>query len=287
MILLTACGGIGKHHDFNWRFWEREQENANIIDGNQNGNNTDNGNKIEFENISFAEDCWSIVGLVSGEIARGADPADFNYFVGDEKDIPFPTTQNPFQYITVRILGFNHDNLADGSGKAGISIGMIGVLGESHIMNATGTNSGGWNASDMRIQTLPALFEILPSELQAVIKPVVKTSLAGNQSLDIVETHDKLWLLSQEEIIGRFVGTPDISGEGYQYEFWRYAGDHYPMQAPNPLRVKTTWTGMPMLWFLRSSVMFNNSSFSAVSAGGAIDHINASFPRGVSFAFAV
>jgi hypothetical protein len=67
------------------------------------------------EQVSFANSMWADIVAVA---ESGNAPNVFA--VGDTR-----TMNLGFCTATVMILGFNHDELADGSGKAGISIGMM------------------------------------------------------------------------------------------------------------------------------------------------------------------
>jgi hypothetical protein len=81
---------------------------------------------------------WADIAAISeaGEAA--------NYFsVGDEK-----TVEIRAKTYTLQVMGFNHDDLADGSGKAGMTFGLKEIM-TSHNMNSTATNVGGWEGSEM------------------------------------------------------------------------------------------------------------------------------------------
>ena len=53
------------------------------------------------------------------------------------------------QTLEYKIIGINHDDLADGSGKAGLTFEAINaVLGAR--LNPTDTNTGGWEKSELR-----------------------------------------------------------------------------------------------------------------------------------------
>lgn len=58
-------------------------------------------------------------------------------------------------------MDFNHDDLADGSGKAGITFGMKELMADVHNMNSANTNVGSFVGSEMfsylRDTVLPSL----------------------------------------------------------------------------------------------------------------------------------
>ena len=143
-------------------------------------------------------------------------------------------TVNGKRYKAV-ILGFNHDDLADGSGKAGITFGLMECLDKKYPMNETGTNIGGWKNSEMRRFLSEDIFNSLEKDLKAVISSVIKVTNIGGDSFKIEKTTDKLFLFSISEIYrpvvyqrGRGNGC-DVLGwmncslkpEGGQYSYFR------------------------------------------------------------------
>lgn len=87
---------------------------------------------------TFATDSWE---TINNYAEQGL--AEVKYDIGDEKTITLkdPTT-NEEENVTLQILGFNHDDLADGTGKAGMTIGVKNLLKTEHKMNDTNTNLG-------------------------------------------------------------------------------------------------------------------------------------------------
>lgn len=74
--------------------------------------------------------------------------------------------------MTYRIIGINHDDLADGSGKAGLTFWARSVDLES-IFNSTDTNAGGWEASELRAKMNSGeIWNLMPSDFQSKVKSV-------------------------------------------------------------------------------------------------------------------
>lgn len=70
------------------------------------------------------------------------------------------------QTLQYRIVGINHDDLADGSGKAGLTFEATNTALASQKMNATYTNVGGWEKSELRGRLNTGdLWSLLPTEL--------------------------------------------------------------------------------------------------------------------------
>jgi len=176
--------------------------------------------------VSFADCDWETIKTISE-----SGKASSAFKIGDEKQITFSTGEK----ITMVILGFDHDDLSDGSGKAGITLGMKNALATNYMMNASskdydgqsGYNAGGWLNCEMRNNTMPLLLSYLPEEVRAVIKTVKKKTSKGCMSSDMLETDDKLFLFSQEEVMGTHMYTTQyqnsFAGEGTQYDYFKGA----------------------------------------------------------------
>lgn len=124
-----------------------------------------------------------------------------------------------------RIIGFGHDDLADGSGKAAISWDMVKVYKEEWAMNDEYTNAGGWDKCKMNQRMNSELLSQCSDELQAIIKPVIKLTSAGSRSGEIIKSICKLWLKSEKELYGRCLYS--APGEGSWYEYYRQEGVPY------------------------------------------------------------
>lgn len=138
------------------------------------------------------------------------------YFsIGDEKEIELYTGER----VTAVILGFCHDNLADGTGKTGITLGLKTNLDGEFEMNSTNTNKGGWKESKMRNEYMQRIFKLLPLELKKNIVEIKKLTSVGGGSDDIEETIDKLFLFSEVECTGD--SEYSAKGEGEQYQYFK------------------------------------------------------------------
>lgn len=132
--------------------------------------------------------------------------------------------------LEYRIIGINHDDLADGSGKAGLTFLTTSTTISSR-MNATNTNLNGWHRSELR-QKLNSgeIWNLMPSEFQSKVKSVSKlTNNEGgsraHHSASATVTADKLFLLSYSEIVATpYSGWSNylwIDNEGTQYEAFK------------------------------------------------------------------
>ena len=131
--------------------------------------------------------------------------------------------------MTYRIIGINHDDLADGSGKAGLTFLTNSPVIGSRI-NATATNAGGWEQSELRQKMNGGeIWNLMPSDFQSKVKPVRKLTNnvgGGNANKDaaVTATSDRLFLLSYSEIVPTSYWAssyPWTSAEGTQYEAFK------------------------------------------------------------------
>lgn len=186
--------------------------------------------------------------------------------VADQK----PMTINGVDY-QIDIIGKNHDDYSDGSGKAPLTFQLHDCYGEIKNMDSSNTNSGGWTSCTMRSTNLPAILALMPTEVQSGIREVNKLTSAGNQSATINTTADKLFLLSEVEIFGR--SPYSKSGEGAQYDYYKAGNSH----------VKS-YNGIAYIWWERSPYGRNSTNFCIVNSYGA-DYNIAYCARGVAFGF--
>lgn len=168
---------------------------------------------------NFADNDWATIAAVC---AYGLVPATWK--IGDQKAM----TINGASYL-VDIIGIQHDDYADGSGKAPFTFQMHNVYGTDYRMNSSSSNSCGWVNSLARKTHLPAILALMPQEVQNAIQEVKKLTSIGGGSNTISDTADKLFLLSCVETTGSLMlGTSTIqiaaSGEGSQYEYYAVGG---------------------------------------------------------------
>ena len=125
------------------------------------------------------------------------------------------------QALTYRIVGINHDDLADGSGKAGLTFEATNFARDAQRMNPTDTNVGGWEKSELRSRLNTGdLWSLLPAELRSKVKAVKKLTdnQGGGKAGTPSATADKVFLLSASEVYG------DLDSDGTQYEYYKSKG---------------------------------------------------------------
>ena len=162
---------------------------------------------------------WTTIGndisaLSSGNLS--SEDFESKYQIGGRMIIPIELSDGTSTVADVEIIAHNHDNLADGSGKAPLTFFSKDLPDILRIMNETNTSNGGWEDSLMRTFMNGELLKCLPEELQAIIKPVLKISDGGADNKTLVTTTDSCWLASYDEV-GFSASSSSLSGQGEVY----------------------------------------------------------------------
>ena len=161
-----------------------------------------------FKFTGYIKDDWA---TINENALNGT--AETLYQIGGRKEIPITLSDGTETIADVELIAFNHDDLADGTGKASLTFFCKDLPNIQKAMNPSSSDVGGWESSEMRTFVNGELFNALPSELQAVIKPVSKIS---DSSKVLVTTTDKLWLASFNEV-GFTDGKNNLTGQGELY----------------------------------------------------------------------
>lgn len=184
--------------------------------------------------------------------------------VADQK----PMTINGVDY-QIDIIGKNHDDYSDGSGKAPLTFQLHDCYELKKAMHNTTTNSKGWSRCDMRETNLPIILKQMPTEVQSGIREVNKLT---SESRTIVTTADKLFLLSEIEIFGSDENSG--KGEGTQYNYYKTGNS----------KVKN-YIDSAIEWWERSPYNGNTRFYCCVNYKGASISRSANVVSGVPFAF--
>ena len=215
------------------------------------------GIKYPYE-ANFADNTWE---QIIAACQKKRIPSTWK--VADQKAMTINGT-----YYLIDIIGFDHDEYTDGSGKAPITFQMHDCYGTKYAMNAGNTTVGGWTSCAMRSTHLPAILSQMPTEVQNGIREVNKLTSAGNQSATINTTADKLFLLSEIEIFGSV--SHSKSGEGTQYDYYK-AGNSRAKDGADS-------------WWERGPNGNDSKHFCFVLRGNASSS-NANYATGVAFGF--
>ena len=212
---------------------------------------------------AFADNTWE-------EVIRACHKKKVpdTWVVGDQ----MPMTINGVVY-TVGIIGKNHDDYADGSGKAPLTFQLRDCYNTKNSVHSSDSNVGGWEGCKMRSTYLPEIFALMPAVVQTGIRAVYKKTSAGTDSSVVAATADKLFLVSEIEVTGKRSKAESID-EGAQYAY--YADGGSTLKKLN---------GASSEWWLRSPASASDSFYCYVSTTNSIEQAWASTKYGVSFAF--
>ena len=211
---------------------------------------------------NFADNDWA---TIIDACHKNKVPA--TWVVGNQKTM----TINGVDYA-IDIIGKNHDDYANGSGKAPLTFQLHDCYADVKRMNSSDTNVGGWTSCAMRSTHLPAILALMPTEVQNGIREVNKLTSEGNESSIINTTKGKLFLLSEIEIFGSV--TYSNSGEGIQYDYYKAGGSKVKNQS-----------GSANNWWERSPTGGNPALFCRVDRYGKAMTYGASSTLGVAFGF--
>jgi len=235
--------------------------------------------RANLEAYTWAElDYISTLDIAPNAMTDELIRAKYNFGIGDKKTF----VMNGLTY-NAQIIGVNHDDFADGSGKAGLTFQSLELYKDMAAMNLTNTNVGGWQLSNMRTVTLPAIRQLLPQDIQSVLKTVNKLAAnGGNQAgVTVIPTAEDLFLLSAAEVLPT---AGAHSGEGNRYQHWAEGS------TDNGLKFIAGTSESPN-WWVRSTqrASASNGLIVATIIGSNMWVVASSsdVPRGVSFAFCV
>ena len=168
----------------------------------------------------------------------------------------------------IDIIGKNHDDYADGSGKAPLTFQMHTTYATQYKMNGAEYNNCGWKNCLVRTSNaFPKLKQVMPAEVVAALKAVIKKTTAGDASSAIDTTTDTLFLLSEIEVQG--TRTHSYAGEGTQYAYYQTAANRKKNRA----------------WYLRSPRINSTSCFCRTGWDGEADWSVASEVDGIAAAW--
>lgn len=225
------------------------------------------GQSVSYDPV-LANNTWEQISTASQ-----AGVASKHWSIGDEKDVTLTTGET----LTLQIYDFDHDDLAYGSGKAGITFGMKNLMADTRAMNSSNTNAGGFTGSAMYTWLIGTLEPTLPADLWAVMQTVNKMTSAGSASTTIDTNRMGTFLFSEIECFG--VTTYSAAGEGYQY----------PIFTDNASRIKylSNGAGDAYIWRTRSPTAPASTTFLVVNASGVAATAASQNLNGVCFGFCV
>lgn len=230
--------------------------------------------KNTLETISEVSSQISANNMTSAEVE-----ATYGWKLNDTLDLTMTTGEK----IQFGIIGFNHDDKSDGSGKAGISLSLTHCLATQYTLNDVQSNKGGYVSTIMRNQTLPTIKATLPQEFQNIIKTVIKKSAngGGSNKTTVLESNEDLFLFSQVEVGVSAKTAAFKTSEGSVYEYWNTTDDSRRVRLydADGDGVPETYTN----WKLRSCTDTAASGFRGIRTNGSDVSLSATSANGLCF----
>ena len=256
---------------------------------------------------------WSVIKSVS-DAGQGE-----NYWsIGDRKEVTLNGTVGHLtlsNYTTYAfIIGFNHNQELEGANRIHFQLAKTALSGGTDVcfcdnqyisdsgfsapgagyfvMNASNTNSGGWERSQMRTNICGTslssysgtIIAVIPAALRAVLKSVTKyTDNTGGETTSasaVTATTDYFFLLSEYEVFGSIsYGNNNEQSKQAQYAYYS-AGN-------SKIKYKQNGTSTAAFWWLRSPRASNSSNFTRVYTDGTITSYVAYYSLGFAPGFCV
>ena len=254
------------------------------------------------------DNSWETIHSIS-DAGQGA-----NYWsIGDRKEITLNGTVGHLtlsNYTTyVFIIGFNHNQELEGTNRIHFQFAKTALSGGTDIcfcdssydstvsttgyfsMNASFSNSGGWESSNMRTAICGTslssysgtIIAVIPSLLRAVLKSVTKYTNNIGYSSDasaVTATTDYFFLLSEYEVFGStaYANSNEASKQA-QYSYYS-AGN-------SKVKYNHSATSTAVYWWLRSSAPSIPRNFVYVATDGTAAPSGANFSLGFAPGFCV
>ena len=222
---------------------------------------------------TFAYNDWETISSVSSQIAQLSLEGDLLYSYiketyGWEVGMTKSVTLTSGDTFNLQIWDFN-DKVDKEGNKIGISFGSVELQKQDTQMNSTDTNAGGFGASRIATTTLPSIYELLPKDLQNVIKESKITYHSGGSDDPFTERvgYYKLYLPSEYEI---FHSTFYAYQEGVWLKYWQ---EHNT--SADRIKHQIGSISGDFYW-LRSTVSTGTTTFTSVDSSGNL-HYNYAF----------
>ena len=188
-----------------------------------------------------------------------------HHLLDDDGHIPYPCTKrvtltNGLE-VGAQLVGIRHDELLDGTGKAGLTFMFDAGIAERDA--AAQPLSAGWADCELREWLDGDCLKLLPNELRALIKSVKKISNnvgAARSASCLSELPATLWLPAMVELCGN--QPPESFTEDFHYLADIYNGEGKEYQLFRELKVSpyTTnetlvrqWKGKDVCWWERTA----------------------------------
>lgn len=225
-----------------------------------------NFNDYSWEELATISSDMTLAGNVDGAMRE----AKKHGFVADDgslrTDLTKDITLSDGTVVQAQLIDVYHDPRTNNSGNAGMSFIITSPVAQGG-MNADATNTGGWEASELRAKVNGSLFDSLPEDLKNYIVEVKKQTNNTGQTVSadaVTLTNDKLWALSFVEVMGASEGNEGLVG------VLNAEGSQYALLSNDTLKeeIEKKLAGSSALnWWLRSANPATDSQFLSQGTG--------------------
>ena len=268
---------------------------------------------LSFVSSTLNNNEWSVIKSVS-DAGQGA-----NYWsIGDRKAVTLNGTVGKLSLSNVTtyafIIGFNHNASVEGANRIHFQLAKTELSGGTDVclcdnkygpdndwatpgagyfvMNATSTNAGGWQNSQMRTNICGTslssysgtMIAVIPAALRAMLKSVTKyTDNAGRGSTaasNVTATTDYFFLLSEYEVFGS-ISQANSNERNKQAQYAYYSAGN------SRIKSKHNNTNTAAYWWLRSPVARDSYVFTLVNTDGKVETSSTFYSFGLAPGFCV
>lgn len=229
------------------------------------------------------DNSWEVISAVSG-----AGLVNNYWSVGDVKTIIINGQMGNTTFsnlsIDAYILGINHNAEVEGNNRIHFCIGKVnnktvGLVDSQYLqypMTSSGyfsmsygssdTNSGGWEGCYMRSTIMSAIKNVLPTDLQNVLKTVTKytnnTGGDSDSSSNVTATTETICLEAEFEVQGATTYANSYEQNSQrQYDYYKNGNSN--------IRYKYNSTSDAVWWWNRSPYSATSGGFCGVDADGS------------------
>ena len=219
-------------------------------------------------NPIFADNTWDQIAVaISTGLHRSLWPITSGNTVSKQITLTDGTTMN----LRLADSMANRYQFSDNSGYSQAVLEMDACIPTSYRMNATGTNAGGWLATEMSTQTMGIVYNMLPNDLKSLVKQVKVPSATSGSDSTLVYADNYCFLEAASEVYSSY--SSYAYNEGAIYEYYNGTTDSIKIKRQN---------GNTRVWWLRSPHANNSSNFCSITGAGALGSVSPTNTRGVS-----
>ena len=232
---------------------------------------------------TFANDSWDTI------VAAIRNGQYDSYNVGDTKQVDLGTLGTH----TLRISNTSNPASCSESNYSQTACGFVLEFADiinTHNMNSTLTNVGGWPASELRTYLNSTVYNALPQVLRdAIIDTIVKSGHGTTSGETNFITTDKLYPLSSVEVMGvRCTVDTVTTSETRQLDYYKDVANVTSSSFDGAIK---KLNGTAKSWWMRSASSSTSESYGTTrfgnvyTTGNATYHADATNTFGVSPAF--